>query len=116
VPHSLGCRRMSAVNGTEPRRPDFRERARPLTAAHLSPDWWWTVTRKATRCHSCRESVPRASLIAYNHHGGELRCELCADAAGISVECKPSKRFRARAVDGLNNRDTSGTLSDEREA
>jgi hypothetical protein len=58
------------------------------------PDWWWTVTRRTGRCDSCQESVPLDSLIAYNNHGGDVWCEPCADAGGISAECKLSKRFR----------------------
>ena len=55
---------------------------------HLQEDWWWTVTRRACRCHVCSELIPQSGVIAFNSNGGSVYCEQCADTLGVSVECR----------------------------
>lgn len=59
-----------------------------------TPNWWWTVTRNAGKCDSCGEGFPARSLIAFDSHGRQVLCEVCADSTGVAAECKESRRFR----------------------
>ena len=62
-------------------------------------NWWWTIAKRPSQCHNCNESIPVGGLLAFEAQEKEVLCELCADATGVSAECRESKRVReARAA------------------
>lgn len=66
-----------------------RKRQEPGVAAD---GWWWTPARFTARCGSCGEPMAKGSTVAYNHHLREARCELCADAQGLSPQLSAAAR------------------------
>jgi hypothetical protein len=79
------------------RRDNRRRQRRNAKALPSSPSWWWTVARKFTVCHRCREPVPEGARIAYDSHASSVLCELCADRQLVSAECRESRKTAARA-------------------
>jgi len=59
-----------------------------------TPNWWWTLARAGTECAHCCAEVASGSLIAYDSHGKEVLCQMCADTNGVSGECKWSKKAK----------------------
>jgi hypothetical protein len=67
-------------------------------------DWWWTPSARNGNCDECGEPIARDERIAFlsakHEHDRRVVCQLCADALGISAECRESKRMaKARQLE-----------------
>jgi hypothetical protein len=56
--------------------------------------WWWIPAKQGSRCDECGAGLPEDARVAYLPREKTIRCEICADAAGLRVEFSGREKRR----------------------